>query len=95
MLTFFSLILCLIFLTISLFHFYWAFGGDWGLEHVVPKTSSEEKALKPPLFLTIIVAIAFLAMMTLYLFHLGYLSWAIPEWILQRQIPNCSSRFVF
>ena len=82
MITLFALILTLIFLFLSLLHFYWVAGGKWGLDAAIPTVSSGEKRLNPPILATIIVALALLAMSILYLLHSGYLSLTIPEWII-------------
>ncbi len=43
---------------ISGIHFYWVFGGKWGLESVFPEIKNKPK-LKPSKFMTVAVAILF------------------------------------
>ena len=53
---------------IATIHFYWVFGGKWGLSVSLPEIESQNsKAMKPGPFLTILVALAFL-MMSLIVF---------------------------
>ncbi|MFT4664376.1 MAG: hypothetical protein ACI8YQ_001020 [Polaribacter sp.] len=84
MITLFALILSLIFLLLSILHFYWASGGKWGIDAALPtsSTSSGERMLNPGSLGTIFVALALLAMSVLYLLHSNYLSLPISEWII-------------
>lgn len=65
--TFLSLILFLTFLTLSGFHFYWLFGGTWGLKSVIPSKGSEPNLIAIPQFATLIVAMGLLLFGLLYL----------------------------
>lgn len=48
---------------ISAIHFYWVFGGKWGLSVALPEPVGQSKSFpKPGPFLTILVALAFLLM---------------------------------
>lgn len=48
----------IIFIILSFLHFYWALGGNWGMEGVVPTFSEEgEKVFKPGLHATIAVGV--------------------------------------
>ena len=47
---------------IFIIHFYWLLGGNWGLSVSLPETSTKTKPLKPGVFMTLIVALAFLLM---------------------------------
>lgn len=49
----------IIFLGISSIHFYWAFGGKFGVNAVIPETKGKA-AFKPPVLATIFVAFAML-----------------------------------
>jgi Protein of unknown function (DUF3995) len=49
----------IIFLTIAGFHFYWAFGGKFGSQAVVPAIEGKS-VFQPPVLATIIVALAML-----------------------------------
>ena len=48
-----------IFIIISIFHFYWAFGGKFGSKAVIPEISGKA-VFQPPVLATIIVALAML-----------------------------------
>lgn len=52
----FSSLNLVIFILISLLHIYWALGGSWGLEGVVPQLKDGTTVFEPPLIATIIVA---------------------------------------
>jgi Protein of unknown function (DUF3995) len=49
----------IIFLTISVFHFYWAFGGKLGSQAVIPKIEGK-LVFQPPVLATVLVALAML-----------------------------------
>lgn len=51
-----------ILLIIALFHFYWAFGGTYGVDKVIPTKDNKTKALHPPTFITLLVALVLLLM---------------------------------
>jgi Protein of unknown function (DUF3995) len=54
-----QLINTIIFLTIAGFHIYWAFGGKFGSQAVIPEMKGK-LAFQPPVLATIIVALAML-----------------------------------
>jgi Protein of unknown function (DUF3995) len=54
-----QLINTIIFLTIAGFHFYWAFGGKFGSQAVIPQMEGK-MAFQPPVLATIFVALAML-----------------------------------
>jgi hypothetical protein len=56
----FSVILALIFFLLGSIHFYWLFGGKWGLSKALPTKKEGEKALNPPLFATLLVGFVLL-----------------------------------
>ena len=49
-----------IFIIIAGFHFYWAFGGKFGSQAVIPQLKDDKVAFQPPVLATIIVALAML-----------------------------------
>ena len=49
-----------IFIIISGFHFYWAFGGKFGSQAVIPQLKDGEAVFQPPVLVTIVVALAML-----------------------------------
>ncbi len=82
MTTVIALILFLIFLFISLIHVYWAFGGKWGSNTVLPtKSDNNTKVLNPTILSTLIVALGLLSFGLLILVVSGLIAFDIPEWI--------------
>jgi hypothetical protein len=62
MIPFISITLFLIFLFISSIHVYWAFGGKWGSDAVLPtKEDNSTKVLIPSMLPTLIVALGTLS----------------------------------
>lgn len=92
-----NIILALIFLILSLLHVYWAFGGKWALEGVIPDIDGKLNEI-PGTFLTLLVAFGLLAMGGFYFFQelygftnvdtwwVKYIKWIIPSIFLIRVI---------
>ncbi|MBK5280345.1 MAG: DUF3995 domain-containing protein, partial [Bacteroidia bacterium] len=50
-----------IFIFLCMLHFYWLFGGRWGMDFAVPtKEKSADKLFKPSAISTLVVAVGFL-----------------------------------
>ena len=62
-----AIILFIIFSLLSGIHFYWLFGGKWGLEKVIPTKSEQAITLSIPKFATLIVALVLLLFGVIYL----------------------------
>jgi len=62
-----SLILVLIFAVLSGFHFYWLFGGLWGLDKAIPSKGNDANSLAIPKIATLIVALVLLLFGLIYL----------------------------
>ena len=80
-LTFLSIILFLIFITLGAIHFYWLFGGTWALSKVIP---TKENGLSPqviPKFATLIVALGLAGISVFYLLKSGWIHFQLPAWI--------------
>jgi hypothetical protein len=77
-----TLSLVSIFTFLSSIHFYWAFGGKWASDGVLPmKSDNSTMALKPSVFATIVVAIGLL-MMGLFIAIKGrFISIQLYNWI--------------
>ncbi|WP_298481210.1 DUF3995 domain-containing protein [uncultured Maribacter sp.] len=75
------LLLFLIFTVLGGFHFYWLFGGIWGLEKVIPAKENENKALSIPKFATLIVAIVLILFGLHYLLKSGLINGFVSNWI--------------
>lgn len=70
----FSSLNLVIFILISLIHVYWAFGGAWGIEGVIPKLENKSATLKPPPLATLIVAGGLLGFALIHAAALGLIS---------------------
>jgi hypothetical protein len=69
----------LLFFTLSLLHFYWAGGGSWGKDAVVPtREHSSEKLFSPSVFSTLVVAIGLFLFCLVSAGTLGLFSGRIP-----------------
>ena len=79
--TILSIILFLIFLVLGAFHFYWFFGGTWGLDKVIPTKGAKTESLQIPKFATLLVGLGLTACGLLYLCKSNLLSLALPSWI--------------
>ena len=76
-----SIFLVIIFSFLSALHFYWLFGGQWGLKQAIP-TKSDSAAFRPPPFLaTLLVALVLLFFGLLYLLKSGLVYWQLPNWL--------------
>ncbi len=76
-----SIILAIVFIVLSSFHFYWLAGGTWGLESVIPSKSKQASTLRIPKFATLIVALGLAAFALLYLARSGLVNVQFPNWI--------------
>lgn len=76
-----STILFLIFAILSAFHFYWFFGGTWGLDKVIPSKSNSASTLQIPKFATLLVAFGLASFGLLYLLKSELITFQIPHWI--------------
>jgi hypothetical protein len=81
MTTIIAMILFLIFLFISAIHFYWAFGGTWGSDSVLPTKENNLKVLNPSILSTIIVAFGLLGFGLFILVKSGILAFNLPFWL--------------
>jgi hypothetical protein len=64
-----------IFLLLSRLHFYWLFGGKWGMNSVVPtKEKSANKLFTPSAFSTVVVAVGLLVFGLIELGNIGIFS---------------------
>lgn len=76
-----SIILFVVFLILGAFHFYWFFGGKWGLDKVIPTKVNAVSALTIPKFATLIVALGLVSFGLLYLLKSGLIMVQISNWI--------------
>ena len=92
------IILVIIFFIISLLHFYWVFGGKWGLDGSLPKNDEGENLFMPGPLSTMVVALGLLGFGLFYATRAGWLElpyttrwsniigWMIPSIFLLRAI---------
>ncbi len=75
-------VLFLIFLFISAIHFYWAFGGKWGSDAVLPtKDDNNTKVLNPTILPTLIVAFGLLGFGLFILVMSGLITFNKTHWL--------------
>jgi hypothetical protein len=79
--TILSIILFLIFTVLGLFHFYWLFGGVWGLEKVIPTKDNKTSAMSIPKFATLLVGLVLVFFGLIYLLKSGLTTVQVPSWI--------------
>jgi len=79
MTTILSIIILAIFTALGLIHFYWLFGGKWGLEKVIPTKENQTSTLSIPKFATLIVALVLLLFGLIYLVKSGLINVQIPN----------------
>ncbi len=77
-----SIVLLIIFIALGGIHFYWIFGGKWGLANALPTNENGESVLKPNKFSTLIVGSGLTIFGIFYLFKSGLINVQIPSWIL-------------
>lgn len=75
-----SLLLLVTFMILSGFHFYWLFGGTWGVSKVIPTKDNDTSALSPPQFATLVVALGLASFGGLYLIKSGLINLTFPSW---------------
>lgn len=73
--------LVIIFSFLSAMHFYWAFGGRWGVDSVIPTAEDSIKALRPPTIATIVVGIVLLSFALFYVTRMGILTMELGSWL--------------
>ena len=79
--TILSVILFITFSILGGFHFYWLFGGVWGLEKVIPTKEKELNTLSIPKVATLLVALVLVSFGLIYLLKAGLLIVQIPNWV--------------
>ena len=74
-------ILLLIFLFLSGIHFYWAFGGTWGSQSVIPTKDDFTPPKNPGIIATLIVAFGLLTFGLLPLIITDTIQFQLPGWL--------------
>ena len=73
-------ILTAIFIGLSMIHFYWAFGGQWGFDSALPTSSNGVKVLNPSVIDCIIVGVALLSFGMFYTFPNNWFGLDFASW---------------
>jgi hypothetical protein len=68
---------------LSALHVYWASGGRWAAQAVLPHIDDDRPAFEPSWFATVLVAIALAAAAVLVLCRAGVLPWPFADWLLR------------
>lgn len=76
-----AIILFLIFTVLGAFHFYWFFGGIWGLKKVIPTKDSNRSTLAIPKLATLCVGLVLVSFGLIYLLKTGFFGIHIPDWL--------------
>ena len=76
-----SIALCIVYTLFGVFHFYWLFGGTWGLSKVIPSTTEKVTTLAIPKFATLVVAVVFIIFGSFYLIKANVIKFNIPIWL--------------
>jgi len=81
MATIIAVLLFLVFLFLSLLHFYWAFGGKWRTEGVYPTPDAQTPPRNPGIGSTLIVAFGLFGFSIFYLIKVNIIFIELPLWI--------------
>jgi hypothetical protein len=73
-----SIILFLIFLSLSSIHIYWSFGGQWGKDAALPTKDNNIKVMSPGFLSTVVVALGLLVFGIFILIEAKILNFPIP-----------------
>ena len=84
----------IIFLVIALFHFYWANGGKYGFDKVLPTSSVGEKIMQPSNGMTIMVGVIFLMMIGFLILRYQQNSLFFPNWLFENGIEILAAIFL-
>jgi Protein of unknown function (DUF3995) len=76
-----TILLFLVFTAISVLHFYWGFGGKWGIYSVVPTKDDGLPVFIPRTISTFIVAIGLLGFGVFYLIKYSCITVSLPIWL--------------
>lgn len=76
-----SVILFVVFTALGGLHFYWLFGGYWGLKQAVPTNDNGTQVLRTPKFATLLVGLVLSSFGMLYLIRSGLITVQVPNWV--------------
>lgn len=78
-----SLILCVIFFILSIIHFNWVFGGEFGFDSSLPTNEKGERVINPKKMESGVVGTGLMAFAFFYLIKSGLVVMDLPEWIMK------------
>ncbi len=76
-----GIILILIFVFLGSIHTYWAFGGTWGADIVLPTNPSGQTMLQPSPLMTIVVSGGLFIFAAYYMHLAGWIHFYLPSWL--------------
>lgn len=76
-----SLILILIFAFLGGIHTYWALGGTWGTDIVLPTNPNGQTMLQPSPLMTIVVSGGLFIFAAYYMLSAGWVNFHLPRWL--------------
>lgn len=74
--------LILIFSFLTGIHVYWAFGGQWSADIVLPTDPTGKKMLSPSPLMTAIVSNGLFAFAVYYMLMAGWVHFMVPSWLM-------------
>jgi hypothetical protein len=77
-----SSLLVIIFVSIAVLHFYWAVGGRWAIEAVVPTNENGKPVLKTSVAACLVVGVGLFAFALYYLIAAGIIDFILSGFIL-------------
>ena len=84
--TILAIILSLVFFLLSIIHFSWALGGQWGFENSLPTNEKGERILNPRKIDSALVGLGLLYFSLYYLLFIKLISIPFPTWLLDNGI---------
>ena len=81
MITILGLFNAIAFTIISVFHFYWAFGGKRGINAALPQFEGDKKVFLPSTLMTAGVAMIFLGIAVFTLYSIKFLDFHVPDFL--------------
>src|ERR1700754_326950 len=89
-----AILLFLVFVLLSLLHFYWVFGGKWGNKSVYPSKDDKTPITMPGPIPTFIVGLGLLGFGLLYLIKSGFINIELPLWLNKTGFPTIATIFI-
>lgn len=76
-----SILLFLVFIILGSIHFYWAFGGNWGIKSAIPtKNEKEDSGFRPSIFVTLLVGLVLVSIACFYFIQTNFIVIELPNW---------------